>query len=76
MPHGTGQLKTVHRTRHLNVGEYHPDIVATLKDLNCFIGVSSLKDLEARVFSNLNGVQANEGFIVDDKNRWSFLPAF
>ena len=48
MPHGTGQLKTVHRTRHLNVGEYHPDIVATLKDLNCFIGVSSLKDLEAR----------------------------
>ncbi len=50
----------------MNVGEYHADIVATLKNFNCFVGISGLNDIETFIFSNLNGGQADERFIVHD----------
>jgi hypothetical protein len=60
----------------VNVSEYRSDVAAMLEDLYRFVGVSGLKDLKTRVFGNLDGPQANERFIVDDKDHGPFLPAF
>jgi hypothetical protein len=64
--HGTSKFQPVHGPGHMNVGEYHADIVATLKNFHCFVGISGLNDIETFIFSNLSGGQADERFIVHD----------
>jgi hypothetical protein len=68
MSHGMGQFKTVHRPRHVNVGKYHPDIVAALKYLYCFIGVGSLKDLKACILSHFDRAPSNQRFVFNDED--------
>ena len=46
--------ETVHRTRHVNIRKYHPDVAAALEYLYCFLGVGGLNDLEACIFSNID----------------------
>ncbi len=67
------QLKTVHRTRHVNVGKYHPDIIAALKYLYCFVGVGRLKYLKACILSHLDRGPTNERFVFNDENNWGRL---
>ena len=68
MSHGMGQFKTVHRTWHVNVGKDHPDIVAVLKYLYCFIGVGSLKDLKTCILSHFDRAPANQRFVFNDED--------
>ena len=44
--HGTSKFQPVHGPGHMNVGEYHADVVATLENFDCFVGISGLNDLE------------------------------
>jgi hypothetical protein len=68
--------QSVHGAGDVNVSEYRSDVAAILKDLDGLVGVSGLNGLKTFVLSNLDGAQANERFIVDDKDQWPFLPAF
>jgi hypothetical protein len=50
MSDGTCQLQAVHRSGHIDVGEYSADIGATFKNADALIGIGSLYDVEARFF--------------------------
>jgi hypothetical protein len=59
--HGTSKFQPVNGPRHMNVGEYHADVVATLENFDCCVGIRGLNDLETFIFSDLHGAQADGG---------------
>jgi hypothetical protein len=57
--HGMGELETVHRTRHVDIGKYHTNVAAALKYLDGFVSVGGLKDLKACFLSHFDGAPSN-----------------
>lgn len=52
MAHGMREFETVHRTRHVNIGKDHPDVVAGLQNAYGLIGVRGFDNLKPGI---LNG---------------------
>jgi hypothetical protein len=49
MADGVGEFETVHRARHLNIGEHHLDISTTLQYPHRLVRILGFYDLEAEI---------------------------
>src|SRR5580704_12445143 len=74
MADGMSEFETIHRARHVNIREHHPDVAAALQYPYSLIGACSFYDLKARIFDDSYGAHANQRFIFDNENRRYFQP--
>ena len=56
IPNEPGKLQTVHRARHLDIGEDNVNIGLDCEDCDGFVGVGRLDDVKAGVFDQLGGI--------------------
>jgi hypothetical protein len=68
IPYRMGQLQSVERTGHGDIGENSPDVIAGVQYLERNIGIPGLQNPIASVFQQLNGTHANERFVFDNQN--------
>ena len=54
MANGTSKFATVHRSGHVNIRKYHPDVAAALEYPYCFVGVGIFNDLEACILNHFD----------------------
>jgi hypothetical protein len=82
MPHGMSKLQSIHGAGHVNVGKYHADVTATLKDLYSFVGISGLNDLKTlsaiwmapkRMSVSSSTIKITGGFVLLSDTRKSAL---
>ena len=62
------QLNPIHRPRHFHVREHKADIWPSLKHLDRFNGVGSLKSLETGRNHDLQNGHANQRMVLDHQN--------
>src|SRR4051812_12274181 len=66
-----GKLHSVHRTRHIDVGEDETDIIALLKNRDGIIRIFCLNDLKAIRLDELDCVHSDQEFVLYDKHNRS-----
>jgi hypothetical protein len=62
------QAKAIHRARHVNVGEYDPNVAAVFQDQNGLVRICSFNHLEPGFFDHCDGVQTYQCLVFDQQN--------
>src|SRR2546423_8318459 len=70
-----GKLEPVHRSRHMDVGEYQANVASLLEDRNGLIRVGCLDDIKAGGFDRLDGVHSDQRFVLDNEHDRSLASA-
>lgn len=60
--------QTIHRSRHLDIGENQHDIVALLKVLQRLIGRGGFQNAEARFLKYIDRIHSDENIVFHDEN--------
>ena len=71
--HRMSEFDPVHRARHVDIGEHHPDIVSILQDTYRLISIFCPDSFKSSVRDQVQGVHKHEGFVFDDKHNEAFL---
>ena len=65
---GASQLKSIHRTRQMDVGEDYPNVVAGLENGNCAVGVSGFDRIETGILNSRHRDHPNQGLVLYDEH--------
>ena len=70
-----GELQSVHRTRHVNVGKDETDIVAGRENGDGLVRIAGLEDVKSRRLDGGSGTHPDQKFVLDDKHDGSLASA-